>query len=125
MSFSIRARVLSFQHAFAGIWAMLRTQHNAWIHAVATAVVVAAGFGFEIERGEWLAVVLSVAIVWTAEAINTAFEALCDVASPDFHPQVKLAKDVAAAAVLVSAMGAVVIGAIVFGPRLLALLALA
>jgi diacylglycerol kinase (ATP) len=61
--------------------------------------------------------------VWTAEALNTAFESLCDVASPEFHPMVERAKDVAAGAVLVAAIGSVVIGLLVFGPRLLARIA--
>jgi len=98
---------------------MLATQHNAWIHALATAVVVTAGAVVGLGRGEWLAVVLAIVAVWTAEAINTAFEALCDVASPDFHPLVERAKDIAAGAVLICAIGAIVVGGIVFGPHLL------
>jgi len=100
---------------------MLRTQHNAWIHALATLGALGAGIGLDIDRGEWLAIVLAIMAVWTAEALNTAFESLCDVASPEFHPMVERAKDVAAGAVLVAALGAVCIGLLVFGPRLLAL----
>ena len=117
--FDLRARVRSFRHALRGIWLTLSTQHNAWIHAAATLAAVGAGFWFGIGRGEWLAVVLAIVAVWTAEAINTAFEALCDVASPEFHPMVARAKDVAAGAVLISAIGAVTVGLLVFGPRLL------
>ena len=120
-SFSPGARVASFRNAFRGIGAMLATQHNAWIHAVATLSAVGLGLALGIDRGEWLAVVLAIIAVWTAEALNTAFEALCDVASPEFHPLVARAKDVAAGAVLIAAIGAVVIGALVFGPRLLTL----
>jgi diacylglycerol kinase (ATP) len=120
--FSVAARLRSFQYALRGIAAMLRTQHNAWIHAAATVAVLGAGFALRIAAGEWLAVVLAIMAVWTAEALNTAFETLCDVASPEFHPMVKRAKDVAAGAVLVSAIGALCVGAIVFGPRLAALL---
>jgi diacylglycerol kinase (ATP) len=100
---------------------MLRTQHNAWVHALATAAALAAGFALNISPGEWLAIVLSIMAVWTAEALNTAFESLCDVASPEFHPMVERAKDVAAGAVLIAAVGAVFIGLLVFGPKLLAL----
>jgi diacylglycerol kinase (ATP) len=96
---------------------MLRSQHNAWIHAVATVVVVAGGLATKLDRGEWIALVLAIVAVWTAEALNTAFEFLCDVASPDFHPLVEKAKDVAAGAVLICALGAVSIGALVFVPR--------
>jgi diacylglycerol kinase (ATP) len=120
--FSVAARLRSFEYALRGIAAMLRTQHNAWIHAAATVVALGAGFALRIAATEWLAVVLAIMAVWTAEALNTAFEALCDVASPEFHPLVKRAKDVAAGAVLISALGAVVVAALVFGPKLHALL---
>jgi diacylglycerol kinase (ATP) len=118
--FSIGARLRSFRYALRGVWTMLATQHNARIHAAATVAAVATGALLQISRNEWLAVVLAIVAVWTAEALNTAFESLCNVASPDFHPLVEGAKDVAAAAVL-SAVGAVVIGLLVFGPRLLGL----
>jgi len=106
----------------AGILRMIRCQHNAWIHLVVTASVVAAGLFFQLSRGEWCWIVLAIAIVWTAEALNTAFEFLADAASPNFHPVVKEAKDVAAGAVLVTAVAAVVIGAIVFLPHMAAML---
>ena len=116
--FSPRARAESFRYAFRGIGVMLRTQHNAWIHAVMTVAVVLLGLVLSIAPGEWLAIVLAIVAVWTAEGLNTAFEALCDVASPEFHPQVERAKDVAAGAVLIAAIGATAIAAIVFGPKL-------
>lgn len=96
---------------------MLRSQHNAWIHAVATGVVVAAGFGFGLARAEWCLVVLAIVSVWTAEALNTAFEFLCDVASPEHHPLVEKAKDVAAGAVLICAIGAAMVGGLIFIPK--------
>ena len=117
--FSVSARIRSVRQALRGIWVMLSTQHNAWIHAVAATAVVGAGIALHVSRGEWLALVLAIMAVWTAEALNTAFESLCDVASPEFHPLVERAKDVAAGAVLISAIGAVAIGLLVFGPRLL------
>jgi diacylglycerol kinase (ATP) len=119
--FSVSARIRSVRQALRGIWVMLSTQHNAWIHAAATAAAVGAGIALHVSRGEWLALMLAIMAVWTAEALNTAFESLCDVASPEFHPLVERAKDVAAGAVLVSAIGAVAIGLLVFGPRLLGL----
>ena len=119
--FSTTARIRSVRHALRGIWVMLRTQHNAWIHAVASTAAVALGIALCISRGEWLAVVLSLMAVWTAEALNTAFESLCNVAAPEFHPLVERAKDVAAGAVLISAIGALAIGLLVFWPRLLGL----
>lgn len=108
-------------YAAQGLRRMLLTEHNAWIHAAATVVVAIAGLLLRINRGEWCVVVLAMMAVWTAEAMNTAFELLCDVASPGVHPMVERAKDVAAGGVLLSAIGAAVIGAIVFIPHLWAL----
>lgn len=120
--FTLAARVRSFKYAGRGLRTMLISQHNAWIHGGATVVAVGGGLLFGVERVEWLALILAIVAVWTAEALNTAFEFLCDVASPDFHPLVEKAKDVAAGAVLVTALGAAAVGALVFGPRLLQLL---
>ena len=118
-SFQLSGRIRSFKYAFAGIWTMLRSQHNAWIHSCATIVVVSAGFIFRISSAEWCWLILAIVSVWSAEALNTAFEFLADVASPEFHPLVKKAKDVAAGAVLVTAMGALAIGLLVLGPYVL------
>ena len=105
--------------ALRGLRRMLASQHNAWIHAAATVFAVGAGLWLEIGRGDWLAITLAIVAVWTAEALNTAFESLCDVASPEFHPLVEHAKDVAAAAVLVTAIGAVVVAVLTLGHGLL------
>ena len=98
---------------------MLRSQHNAWIHAAATGLVVAAGFSFGLGRAEWCLIVLAIVAVWTAEALNTAFEFLCDAAAPEYHPLVEKAKDVAAGAVLICAIGATAIGGLIFIPKIL------
>lgn len=119
--FSPAERLKSFVHAFAGIASLLRAEHNAWIHLAATVAVIAAGLWFGVGAGEWIALVIAITLVWTAEALNTAFETLCDVASPEYHPLVKQAKDVAAAAVLIAAVGAVAVGLIVFLPHFRAL----
>jgi diacylglycerol kinase (ATP) len=118
-SFSAAARMRSFVYAGRGIRTMLQSQHNAWVHAAATAAVAAAGIVFGVTRFEWVVLVLAIVAVWTAEALNTAFEFLCDVASPDFHPLVEKAKDVAAGAVLICAIGALLVGAFVFVPYVL------
>lgn len=117
--FSVAARARSFRYAGRGIVSLLRSQHNAWIHAAASVAVVALGFYVELSRSEWCLVVLAMTVVWSAEAVNTAFEALCDVASPDLHPLVERAKDIAAGSVLLAAAGAAVVGVLVFGPHLL------
>ena len=96
---------------------MIQSQHNAWIHAVCTVLVVAAAIWFQVSTGEWCWLIVAITGVWTAKALNSAFEFLCDVASPDFHPAVEKSKDVAAGAVLLSAMGATAIGIVIFWPR--------
>jgi diacylglycerol kinase (ATP) len=117
-AFSFTGRVRSFTHALRGIGLMLVSQHNAWLHAAASGAVVIVACILGLSRGEWCWIVLAMVGVWTAEALNTAFEFLCDLASPDFHPTVKHAKDVAAGAVLICAIGAVVIGLLVLGPHI-------
>jgi diacylglycerol kinase (ATP) len=101
---------------------LLRTQTNARLHLLATIVVIGAGLGLQISRMEWLAIVAVIGLVWVAEGLNTAIEAAVDLVSPERHPLAGRAKDVAAGAVLLAAVTAVVVGALVFGPRLLALL---
>jgi diacylglycerol kinase (ATP) len=99
-----------------GVWAALRSEVHLRFHALATVVVIGLGFHYGITRLEWALVALSAAGVWTAELVNTAIEALTDLASPAYHPLAGKAKDVAAGAVLLAALGAVVVGVLVFGP---------
>ena len=120
--FQFSGRVRSFRHAIRGVLRMLRCQHNAWIHAAATVGGVGAGLWFQVSRADWCWIVLAISIVWTAEALNTAFEFLADAASPEFHPLVRDAKDVAAGAVLITALAAAIIGAIIFWPYVRGLL---
>ena len=115
---SFTGRLRSVRYALQGIAVMLRSQHNAWIHAAATILVIALGLACGLSRAEWCWIVLAIVAVWTAEALNTAIELLTDVASPTFHPVAGKAKDVAAGAVLIAAIGAAAIGSLVFGPRL-------
>lgn len=115
-------RIRSLRCALAGIRVMIKSQHNAWLHAAATVAVLCAGLHFRLAPGEWCWVVLAVVSVWTAEALNTAFEFLTDVASPSFHPLAAKAKDVAAGAVLIAAAGSIAIGLLVFGPHVWAAL---
>jgi diacylglycerol kinase (ATP) len=114
--FSLMERVRSFGHALRGLGFMLKSQHNAWLHLGITAGVVAAGFLLRIAADDWRWIVLAIALVWVAEIVNTAFEHLCNVVQPEFHVSVKLAKDVAAGAVLVAAIAAAIIGVAVFWP---------
>jgi len=115
-TFSIVARFKSVHFALSGLWLMLRTQHNAWVHLAATVLVILAGFYFGISIHDWRWLIVAVVLVWIGETLNTAFEHLCDVVSPEFHISVKRSKDIAAGAVLICATGAVCIGATVFWP---------
>lgn len=117
-TFSFTGRLRSFRHAISGIVLMLRTQHNAWVHLVATISIVCIGLLLGLTKSDWALLLPVIIIVWVSETLNTAFELLCDVTNPDFHPIVKQAKDVSAGAVLISAIGAVVVGLIVFIPHI-------
>lgn len=118
-AFRLATRMRSFRYAARGVRAVVQSQQNARIHLAASAAVVLAGAVVGLSRVEWCLVVGAIVAVWVAESLNTAFEALCDVASPAMHPLVERAKDVAAGAVLITAVGAVITGALVFGPRLI------
>lgn len=112
------SRIRSFGYAFEGWWYVLRTQHNAWIHAVVTVIIAIVAFWLRIPLHDWAILILTFMAVWMAEFMNTAIEAVVDMISPDPHPLAKVAKDVAAAAVLVGACGAVLIGLLILGPPL-------
>lgn len=118
----VTSRVKSFGYAFEGCWYVLRTQPNTWIHALATALAVVLGFIFQITTVEWGLVIVAITFVWMGEFFNTAIEAVVDMASPEYHPLAKVAKDVAAAGVLVGAIGSIAIALIVFGPQLLSII---
>jgi diacylglycerol kinase (ATP) len=114
--FSVVARLKSFTYAFAGFAFMLRSQHNAWLHLLATIAVVALGLALNVSADDWRWLIAAIALVWIAETVNTAFEHLCDVVQPEFHASVQRSKDIAASAVLVSVIAAALIGAITFAP---------
>lgn len=120
--FTVSSRMKSFRNAFHGMTLMLKSQHNAWLHAFASVCVLVTGGLFRLSDPEWCWIILAIIAVWTAEALNTALEFLADAAKPDFHPLVKDAKDVAAGGVLISAIGSVAIGLLVLGPHFLDLL---
>ena len=111
-------RAKSFQFAFEGWWFVLRTKHNAWIHAVVRVAVVGIGLWLRVPLNDWSVLILTFMAVWMAEFMNTAIEAVVDMTMPEPHPLAKVAKDVAAAAVLVGALGSILIGVILLGPPL-------
>lgn len=117
--FSPRARANSFKYAFAGLKLFFSTQHNAWIHLSAAFSAVAAGCFFSITITEWLFIITAIALVFTAEMLNTAIEYLIDFVSPQYNEMAGKVKDIAAGAVLLAAVMAAVIGIFVFVPYLL------
>jgi len=112
------SRIRAFGYAFQGWWHVLRTQRNAWIHAVMTVLVVLVAAWLKLPARDWAVLVLAIALVWTAEFINTSIEAIVDLASPEKHPLAKVGKDVGAAAVLVAALASVLVGLLIMGPPL-------
>lgn len=115
----LKSRAHSFRNAFAGWGHVIRTQRNAWIHAVVSIAVVIVGFWLGIDALKWAMIIFAIALVWTAEFINTALEAVVDLASHhEYHHLAKVGKDVGAAAVLIAAFSAASIGLLVLGPPL-------
>ncbi len=114
-SFSIVKRAKSFTHAGRGLWVFVKSTHNAWIHLVFLAVAVTLGVYFSITVVEWMVLVLAGGFVLAAEAFNTAIEIDIDLTSPEYHPYARDTKDVAAAAVLIAATTALIIGFFIFG----------
>ena len=114
----IYSRSTSFGHAFRGWAYVLKTQHNAWIHSTVAVAVIVMGLWLGLPARDWAALVLAIAMVFTAEFINTSIEAVVDLASPLHHPLAKVGKDVGAGAVLISGLAAVLIGLLILGPPL-------
>lgn len=112
------SRWYSFGHAIRGWVYVLRTQQNAWVHAVAAVVVCLLGLWLGLPPRDWAVIVLTITMVFAAEFVNTAIEAVVDMASPAKHPLAKVGKDVGAAAVLIAAIAAVLIGLLILGPPL-------
>jgi len=113
-----KSRARSFRNAFSGWWYVIHTQRNAWIHTIVTVAVVMLGLWLKITPRDWAVIILAIALVWTAEFLNTALEAVVDLASPQQHTLAKVGKDVGAAAVLISAISAALIGLLILGPPL-------
>lgn len=117
-NFSLVNRFKSFTYAWSGIKELLRTEHNTWVHLFLTIIAVILALVFNIAIGEWTALIICMTMVWTAEIFNTCIEKLLDFISTDRHPQIKNIKDMAAAAVLMASWAAIIIGAIIFIPKI-------
>lgn len=117
-AFRAAARLRSFRFAVNGIRLLVREEHNAWVHLAASIAVIAIGLALGLDLSDWRWIILAMALVWAAEALNTALEQLCNRASPDTDPIIKVVKDVAAGAVLIVAVAAALIGVATFLPYL-------
>ena len=114
-----RSRARAFRNAFSGWWYVIRTQRNAWIHMVVSVVVILMSFLLRISASQWALILLAIALVWIAEFLNTALEAVVDLASNhQQHELARVGKDVGAAAVLIAAISSVIIGLLILGPPL-------
>ena len=116
----IHSRILSFKHAIQGWGYVIRTQKNAWIHTIVTLLVFLLGLVLNISFRDWAVLIVTIAMVWMAEFLNSALEAVVDLASPLQHTLAKVGKDVGAAAVLIAALASVIVGLLILGPPLLA-----
>lgn len=114
----LRSRALAFRYAFSGWWFVIRTQRNAWIHALVSVLVILISLWLHLAARDWAVIVVAIAMVWTAEFLNTALEAVVDLASPQQHHLARVGKDVGAAAVLIAAVSAALIGLLILGPPL-------
>jgi len=114
-----QTRAHSFRYAFSGWWFVIRTQRNAWIHTLVSILVVLLALWLGISRQDWAVIILAIAMVWIAEFLNTALEAVVDLASRhEQHELARVGKDVGAAAVLIAAGSSVLIGLLILGPHL-------
>jgi len=112
------SRIRSFGYAFKGWWHVITTQQNAWVHAVFSVLVVLMAAWLDLPARDWAVLILTITVVWAAEFINTAIEAVLDLASPDIHPLAGVGKDVGAAAVLIAALASILVGLLILGPPL-------
>ena len=117
--FTLRKRLNSFRYAFNGIRLLIQNEHNAWIHCIITICVIISGFIFNLSATEWISIIIIIGIVFSAEAINSAIESISDLVSPEYNEHIKQTKDLAAGAVLIVAIIAVIIGLIIFIPKII------
>lgn len=119
--FSLKSRIVSFKFAFHGLSSLLKNEHNSRIHLLAAILAIAMGISFKITISEWALLIIVIGLVFLTELLNTSLESLSDFVNPEINEQVKKAKDYAAAAVLVSAIVALIVGGLIFIPKILTL----
>ncbi len=117
--FSFRKRMKSFYYAFNGIKTAIKTQHNLQIHLIAMIIAIITGLFLKINQTEWLILIFIFALVIALEIVNSAIELLTDIVSPQYNTKAGKVKDMSAAAVLIAAIAAFIIGIIIFVPKLI------
>lgn len=117
--FSLRSRLRSFRFAWEGIASFFQREHNAWLHFMATIAVFTTAILVGVTKTELLALIFAIGLVWVAEMFNTCIERAMDFVTEQKHPEIKFIKDLAAGAVLTASVTALIIGAVVFIPKLL------
>ena len=119
----VKSRLKAFGYAFSGWWFVIRTQRNAWIHMVVSVAVILMSFILHITASNWALILLAISMVWIAEFLNTALEAVVDLATNhQHHDLARVGKDVGAAAVLIAAVSSIIIGLLILGPPLWAMI---
>ncbi len=122
--FSIRKRLASFKYAFSGLGSLIKHEHNARLHLVAALLAIAMGFILAISPVEWMILVLIIAMVFITEILNSAIESLSDYVSPEYSEIIKRVKDYCAATVLIAAITSVIVGLMIFLPKVIRILSL-
>lgn len=113
------SRIEAIRYALAGWWHVIRTQRNAWIHTLASIMVLVLGIWLKLTLLEWAVLILTITMVWVAEFFNTAVETMTDLISPHHNHLAKISKDVSAAAVLIAAVASIIIGLLILGSHLI------
>ncbi len=121
-NFSIKQRIKSFTYAFNGLRIVFIEEHNARIHLMAAIIAIVLGFVLQINAMEWVAIVFAIAMVLSMEIINTSIENIADFISPEKDDMIKKIKDLSAAAVLITAIATLIVGIIIFAPKIVSLL---
>ena len=119
--FSITARLKSFKYAYDGFKAFVKKEHNARVHLFFTVMVIMAGFYFQLDVSEWITIVFAIALVFITEILNTSLEEIANFICAEENSKIKNIKDLAALAVLISAIAAVILGAIIYTPKIMQL----
>jgi diacylglycerol kinase (ATP) len=115
----VKGRVKSFKFALRGMWLLIRTEHSVMVQIVIAVVVCIGGWYFEISTHEWMFQMLAVGLVLVAESLNTCIEKLCDFVQPDHNKKIEFIKDIAAGAVSFAAITAIIVGLMIYLPKIL------